>query len=53
MRAGAHAERPSGCFRNPWNLFDRALADAWTLHEVRSFEEGELPRRLWRVTQTL
>ncbi len=29
-----------------------ALARGWTLDEVASFEEGELPRRLWRVTQT-
>lgn len=30
-----------------------ALADGWTLREVHPFEEGALPRRLWRVTQTL
>jgi SAM-dependent methyltransferase len=30
-----------------------ALADGWTLDEVFAFEEGDLPRRLWRVTQTL
>ncbi|MFD8006992.1 class I SAM-dependent methyltransferase [Streptomyces mirabilis] len=30
-----------------------ALADGWNLDEVYAFEEGELPRRLWRVTQTL
>ncbi|MEU3607833.1 class I SAM-dependent methyltransferase [Streptomyces sp. NPDC035033] len=39
------------------HFFDRglvdALADGWTLSEVHSFEEGDLPRRLWRVTQTL
>lgn len=29
------------------------LADGWTLDEVHAFEEGDLPRRLWRVTQTL
>ncbi|WP_055602423.1 class I SAM-dependent methyltransferase [Streptomyces aureus] len=29
-----------------------ALADGWTLDEVIDFEEGDLPRRLWRVTQT-
>ena len=38
------------------HFFTRALvdslADGWTLHEVHAFEEGELPRRLWRVTQT-
>ncbi|QUR67626.1 class I SAM-dependent methyltransferase [Mycobacterium spongiae] len=28
-----------------------ALADGWTLAEVHSFSEGELPRQLWRVTQ--
>jgi SAM-dependent methyltransferase len=30
-----------------------ALAEGWTLDEVHAFEEGELPRRLWRVTQAL
>lgn len=30
-----------------------ALADGWNLDEVHAFEEGDLPRRLWRVTQTL
>ncbi|WP_198358697.1 class I SAM-dependent methyltransferase [Streptomyces fildesensis] len=30
-----------------------SLADGWTLDEVHAFEEGSLPRRLWRVTQTL
>ncbi|MER7693974.1 methyltransferase domain-containing protein [Streptomyces sp. NPDC097610] len=38
------------------HFFDRALVDAlaegWILDEVHAFEEGELPRRLWRVTQT-
>ncbi|MFJ8209622.1 class I SAM-dependent methyltransferase [Streptomyces sp. NPDC096033] len=38
------------------HFFPRALVDAlaegWTLREVHPFEEGELPRRLWRVTQT-
>ena len=29
------------------------LAEHWTLDEVAAFEEGGLPRRLWRVTQTL
>ena len=29
------------------------LATGWTLHEVHPFEEGELPRRLWRITQSL
>ncbi|WP_232376625.1 aminotransferase class V-fold PLP-dependent enzyme [Amycolatopsis aidingensis] len=33
------------------NLVD-TLADGWHLGEVHAFEEGELPRRLWRVTQT-
>jgi SAM-dependent methyltransferase len=28
------------------------LATGWDLQEVHSFEEGELPRRLWRITQT-
>ncbi|MFI8502319.1 class I SAM-dependent methyltransferase [Streptomyces sp. NPDC085524] len=30
-----------------------ALAEGWRLDEVHAFEEGELPRRLWRITQTL
>ncbi|MGI3226125.1 class I SAM-dependent methyltransferase [Streptomyces sp. GTA36] len=37
------------------HFFPRALvdslADGWTLDEVHAFEEGDLPRRLWRVTQ--
>jgi SAM-dependent methyltransferase len=28
------------------------LAEGWRLHEVHAFEEGDLPRRLWRVTQS-
>ncbi|MDH6576619.1 class I SAM-dependent methyltransferase [Kitasatospora sp. MAP5-34] len=36
----------------PRDLVD-ALADGWDLTEVHPFEEGDLPRRLWRVTQTL
>ncbi|MGW7055274.1 class I SAM-dependent methyltransferase [Streptomyces sp. NPDC054887] len=39
------------------HFFERALVDAlaegWDLREVHAFEEGDLPRRLWRVTQTL
>ncbi|MFI6880777.1 class I SAM-dependent methyltransferase [Streptomyces sp. NPDC050400] len=35
----------------PRDLVD-ALADGWVLEAVHPFEEGELPRRLWRVTQT-
>lgn len=38
------------------HFFSRSLVDglarAWTLGEVSPFEEGELPRRLWRITQT-
>ncbi|MFE2432757.1 class I SAM-dependent methyltransferase [Streptomyces sp. NPDC059373] len=30
-----------------------ALSDGWDVTEVHPFEEGELPRRLWRVTQTV
>ncbi|MFE6618168.1 class I SAM-dependent methyltransferase [Streptomyces sp. NPDC008086] len=30
-----------------------ALAEGWSLQEVHAFAEGGLPRRLWRVTQTL
>jgi SAM-dependent methyltransferase len=29
------------------------LAEGWRLHDVHAFEEGELPRRLWRVTQSV
>jgi len=29
-----------------------AIADGWTLVEIHDFEEGHLPRRLWRITQT-
>ncbi|KAA6215099.1 class I SAM-dependent methyltransferase [Streptomyces albofaciens JCM 4342] len=29
------------------------LAEGWRLDDVHAFEEGELPRRLWRVTQRL
>ncbi|MER5360865.1 class I SAM-dependent methyltransferase [Streptomyces sp. NPDC002785] len=36
----------------PRDLVD-ALADDWQLQEVHPFEEGGLPRRLWRVTQAL
>ncbi|MGY4387831.1 class I SAM-dependent methyltransferase [Streptomyces virginiae] len=35
----------------PRDLVD-ALARSWTLDEVAAFEEGGLPRRLWRITQT-
>ncbi len=39
------------------HFFDRSLvdrlADGWHLAEVHPFEEGDLPRRLWRITQTL
>ncbi|SDL03933.1 class I SAM-dependent methyltransferase [Streptomyces indicus] len=34
----------------PRELVD-SLAENWTLTEVHPFEEGELPRRLWRITQ--
>ena len=38
-----------------WDI-DRALVDdlatGWDLLGVAPFEEGELPRRLWRITQT-
>ncbi|MFI1917238.1 methyltransferase domain-containing protein [Nocardia sp. NPDC020380] len=30
-----------------------AIADGWNLLQIHRFEEGELPRRLWRITQTL
>ena len=38
------------------HFFSRALVETlaagWTLDEIAPFEEGDLPRRLWRVTQT-
>jgi SAM-dependent methyltransferase len=38
------------------HFFPRTLVDTlamdWELREVHPFEEGALPRRLWRVTQT-
>ncbi|NUP16689.1 MAG: class I SAM-dependent methyltransferase [Streptomyces sp.] len=37
------------------HFFDRALVDrlaaGWQLRQVHDFTEGELPRRLWRITQ--
>ncbi|MET9950062.1 class I SAM-dependent methyltransferase [Streptomyces sp. NPDC006339] len=36
----------------PRHLVDR-LAEGWDLREVHAFEEGALPRRLWRVTMTV
>lgn len=36
----------------PRDLVD-ALAEGWARPEVHAFEEGDLPRRLWRVTQTV
>ena len=30
-----------------------ALGDGCTLIDVHAFEEGDLPRQLWRITQTL
>lgn len=37
------------------HFFDGALVDAlaegWTLNEVHPLEEGELPRKLWRIDQ--
>ncbi|WP_370221931.1 class I SAM-dependent methyltransferase [Kitasatospora sp. MAP12-22] len=57
---GAGTERGDGIFEHGGfavhffsrNLVD-ALADGWILREVDAFEEGELPRRLWRITQSL
>lgn len=38
------------------HFFDRTLVDTlaegWNLREIHPFEEGDLPRRLWRITQT-
>ncbi|MEU4114541.1 class I SAM-dependent methyltransferase [Kitasatospora sp. NPDC028055] len=36
----------------PRELVDR-LAEGWHLAEVHAFEEGDLPRRLWRITQEI
>ncbi len=37
------------------HFFDRALVDSlahgWNLEDVHAFEEGDLPRRLWRITR--
>ncbi|MFI6599503.1 class I SAM-dependent methyltransferase [Nonomuraea sp. NPDC050536] len=37
------------------HFFDRALVDSlaegWTSPEIHPFTEGDLPRRLWRITQ--
>ncbi|OZM70661.1 SAM-dependent methyltransferase [Amycolatopsis antarctica] len=56
---GAGIEHGDNIFENGGfavHFFDRALvdtlADGWALDEVHAFEEGELPRRLWQVTQT-
>ncbi|MFG2912585.1 class I SAM-dependent methyltransferase [Kitasatospora sp. NPDC048298] len=35
----------------PRELVDSLAAEGWSLTEVHPFEEGDLPRRLWRVTQ--
>ncbi|MBF6329620.1 class I SAM-dependent methyltransferase [Nocardia transvalensis] len=39
------------------HFFSRALvdtvADGWIPTDLHAFEEGDLPRRLWRITQTL
>jgi SAM-dependent methyltransferase len=40
-----------------WHFFPahliNSLAEHWDLLELRPYEEGEPPRRLWRITQTL
>jgi SAM-dependent methyltransferase len=36
----------------PRSLVDDLAGAGWRLDEVHPFEEGDLPRRLWRVTQT-
>jgi SAM-dependent methyltransferase len=36
----------------PRDLVD-ALAEGWSLEEVHAFEEGGLPRSLWRITQAV
>jgi SAM-dependent methyltransferase len=39
------------------HFFNRLLVDTlatdWRLDNIHAFEEGDLPRRLWRVTQSL
>ncbi|WP_310794823.1 class I SAM-dependent methyltransferase [Streptomyces sp. TLI_171] len=58
----AHYEAGTGHGDNIWehggfavHFFSRELverlAEGWTEPQVQSFEEGGLPRRLWRVTQ--
>ncbi len=60
----AHYEAGTGHGDGIWehggfavHFFSRDLVDTlaadWSLEEVHAFEEGGLPRRLWRVTQTV
>ncbi|MBQ1160490.1 hypothetical protein KBZ21_20675 [Streptomyces sp. A73] len=54
VHPGMYGEQPSA---PAVHFFDRdlvdALANGWALNEIHAFEEGDLPRRLWRITQTL
>ncbi|MCP2296702.1 Methyltransferase domain-containing protein [Nocardia amikacinitolerans] len=56
---GAGTARGDGIYEHGGfavHFFDRAmvddLADGWNLTDIDDFEEGDLPRRLWRVTLT-
>lgn len=57
LRAQAAHEGLSEPVHTTVHFFSRTLvdelADGWQLREVHPFNEGELPRRLWRITQTV
>ncbi|BBX75254.1 class I SAM-dependent methyltransferase [Mycobacterium shinjukuense] len=52
----AHGDNIFECGGFAVHFFSRelveSLAAGWILEDVHDFEEGELPRRLWRVTAT-
>ncbi len=52
----AHGDDIFECGGYAVHFFSRdlleSLASGWTIEEVHDFEEGDLPRRLWRVTAT-
>ncbi|WP_267243584.1 ion transporter [Streptomyces sp. PR69] len=50
LRAGAHADRPKGFFRDPWNLFDLAVVLSAFLPAVR---ENATVLRLLRLARVL
>lgn len=52
----AHGDDVFECGGFAVHFFSRelveSLADGWILDDVHAFEEGDLPRRLWRITVT-